>query len=310
MDKILIIGACGQLGSELTVALRKQYGTDNVIASDKKVSSNSLQNNPFELLDVMDTQKLLEIIKKYKIKQVYHLAAILSAKSEEMPLFAWDLNMKSLLSILELGREKIIDQIYWPSSIGVFGASTPKSNTLQNTITEPTTIYGISKLAGERWCEYYYKRFNVDVRSIRYPGLISYKTLPSGGTTDYAVDIYFEAKKRKPYECYLKPDTVLPMMYISDAIRGTIELMQVESDKLSIRSSYNLAAMSFTPKMVYQEILKYFPQFRITYKPDFRQKIADTWPQSIDDLQAQTDWGWKHELDLKKMTVKMLNNIE
>lgn len=309
MDKILIIGACGQLGSELTLSLRSIYGEDNVIASDRNNPPESLKNGPFELFDATDEAKLLEVVQKYKITQVYHLVAMLSAKSEDMPLFAWDLNMKSLLSVLELGRQKIINQIYWPSSIGAFGTSTPRVNTPQSTIMEPTTVYGISKQAGERWCEYYFKKYGVDVRSIRYPGLISYKTLPGGGTTDYAVDIYFKAKREEVFECFLKADTNLPMMYMDDAVRGTIELMQAEKDKIKIRSSYNLAAMSFTPDKVYQSILEHKPNFEISYNPDFRQKIADTWPESIDDSEARSDWGWKHEFDLEKMTTEMLQNI-
>ena len=309
MDKILIIGACGQLGSELTLALRKIYGEDHVIASDRNEPSDLLRNGPFELMDATDEQRLLEVVNQYKITQVYHLVAMLSAKSEEIPLFAWDLNMKSLLSVLELGRQKIINQIYWPSSIGAFGTSTPRINTPQNTIMDPTTVYGISKQAGERWCEYYFKKYGVDVRSIRYPGLISYKTLPGGGTTDYAVDIYFKAKKKEAFECFLSEHTNLPMMYMDDAVRGTIELMQADADKISIRSSYNLAAMSFTPDMVYNSILKHKPDFKISYNPDFRQKIADTWPDSIDDSQARTDWAWKHNFDLDHMTVEMLENI-
>lgn len=309
MDKILIIGACGQLGSELTLALRSIYGEDNVVASDRNLPSESLNNGPFEQLDATDESRLLEVVKKHRVKIVYHLVAMLSAKSEDVPLFAWDLNMKSLLSVLEMARGKIIDQIYWPSSIGAFGTSTPRVNTPQSTIMEPTTVYGISKLAGERWCEYYYKKHDVDVRSIRYPGLISYKTLPGGGTTDYAVDIYFKAKQKEAFECFLKADTELPMMYMDDAVRGTIELMQSDSEKISVRSSYNLAAMSFTPKTVYQSILKHYPDFKITYNPDFRQSIADTWPKSIDDSHAQSDWGWKHQFDLEKMTKEMLKNI-
>jgi len=309
MDKILIIGACGQLGSELTIELRKQYGADNVIASDRNEPPESLRNGPFELLDATDENRLLEVVKKHGINQVYHLVAMLSAKSEDMPLFAWDLNMKSLLSVLELGRQKIIQKIYWPSSIGVFGASSPRINTPQRTIMEPTTVYGISKQAGERWCEYYYKKYGVDTRSIRYPGLISYKTLPGGGTTDYAVDIYFKAKQAKSFECFLSEGTKLPMMYMDDAVRGTIELMQTESDHVKVRSSYNLSAMSFTPEMVYKAILKHHPDFQISYNPDFRQKIADTWPESIDDSTARIDWGWKPEFDLEKMTSEMLSNI-
>lgn len=309
MDKILIIGACGQLGSELTIELRKQYGEDNVIASDRNEPPEQLRNGPFELLDATDENRVLEIVKKHGINQVYHLVAMLSAKSEDIPLFAWDLNMKSLLSVLELGRQKIIQKIYWPSSIGVFGASSPSINTPQRTIMEPTTVYGISKQAGERWCEYYYKKYGVDTRSIRYPGLISYKTLPGGGTTDYAVDIYFKAKQAKSFECFLSEDTKLPMMYMDDAVRGTIELMQTESDNVKVRSSYNLAAMSFTPDMIYKAILKYHPDFQISYNPDFRQKIADTWPESIDDSTARIDWGWKPEFDLEKMTSEMLRNI-
>jgi len=310
MEKILVIGAAGQIGSELTLALRNVYGDSNVYATDIKDAPKDIKKSgPFQLLDVMDDKRLIHFVIRYKITQIYLLAAVLSGNAERLPLQAWDINMRSLLNILDLAREVGIKKIFWPSSIAVFGQTTPKINTPQLTFTEPNTVYGISKLAGERWCEYYCRKNNIDIRSIRYPGLISYKTEAGGGTTDYAVEIFYDAVRNGKYECFLKPDTTLPMMFMPDAIRGTIELMETDASKLTVRSSYNITGISFSPEELYNEIKKIKPDFKITYKPDFRQRIAESWPQSIDDSQAQQDWGWKHEYDLKKMTKIMLKEV-
>lgn len=307
MEKILVIGAAGQIGSELTLALRNVYGDSNVYATDIKDAPKDVKKSgPFQILDVMDEKRLIHFVIRYKITQIYLLAAVLSGNAERLPLQAWDINMRSLLNILDLAREVGVKKIFWPSSIAVFGLTTPKINTPQLTYTEPNTVYGISKLAGERWCEYYYKRFSLDVRSIRYPGLISYKTEAGGGTTDYAVEIFYDAVEKGKYECFLKPDTKLPMMFMPDAIRATIELMEANENKLSIRSSYNISGITFDPKELSDEIKKSVPGFEITYKPDFRQAIAESWPQSIDDSVARNDWNWKHEYDLEKMTRIML----
>src|SRR5690554_3991785 len=288
--RILIIDACGQIGSELTLKLREIYGLDNVIASDiRKGEQEVFQTGPFELVDAMNFDQVAGIIDKYQIDEVYLMAALLSATAEKNPGFAWDLNMNSLFHVLNLAKEGKVKKIFWPSSIAVFGPTTPKNNTPQYTVMEPSTVYGISKQTGERWCEYYHNRYGVDVRSIRYPGLISYTSLPGGGTTDYAVDIFYRAKKTASYECFLSEGTNLPMMYMDDAIRATLELMDAPSEKISIRSSYNLAGVSFTPKEIATEIKKHIPDFTITYKPDFRQAIADSWPGSIDDSKARTD---------------------
>lgn len=310
MHKILVIGAAGQIGSELTVELRKCYGNENVFASDlNNLRDDIALTGPFVKMDVMDSTKLADFIRDNKISVVYHLAAMLSAKAEQNPHDAWKLNMQSLLYILEMCREGIISKLFWPSSIAVFGPTTPKINTPQITVTEPTTVYGISKLAGERWCEYYYKKYRVDVRSIRYPGLISYKTKAGGGTTDYAVEIFYHAVKNKHYECFLESDTRLPMMFMPDAIRGTIELMEADPQKVKIRSSYNLSAFSFTPAELAEQISSRLPDFKITYKPDFRQKIAESWPESISDIQARQDWGWEHKYEIPEMTEVMLKEI-
>ena len=310
-DNILVIGSSGQIGSELVLELRKTYGNNRVIASDIVPSSQEImQSGPFELLNVTDSDKLLDIIKKYKINQVYLLAAILSAKAETNQKNAWNLNMDSLFNILNLAKEKVIKKIFWPSSIAVFGPNTIKKNTPQFSITEPNTVYGISKLAGERWCEYYYKKHQVDVVSLRYPGLIGWKSKPGGGTTDYAVDIFHEAIKNKTYNCFLKKDTTLPMMYMPDAIDATLKLMQADSDKIKIRSSYNIAGTSFCPNELDDEIKKHIPKFSITYQPDFRQAIADSWPDSIDDSCAQAEWNWKAQYDINKMTFDMLENLK
>lgn len=308
-SSILVIGSSGQIGTELVEELRNIYGNDKVIASDIKTPQIA-QSGPFEELDILNKTQLLEIIKKYNIKEVYLLAALLSATAEKNPAFAWDLNMNSLFNVLDLAKDKIIDKIFWPSSIAVFGPTTPRQNTPQYTVMEPSTVYGISKQAGERWCEYYHEKYDVDVRSIRYPGLIGYKSLPGGGTTDYAVDIFHQAIKTNSYECFLNENTALPMMYMSDAIKATIQIMQAPKEKIKIWSSYNLAGISFTPKEIAEEIKKYFPNFKISYQEDFRQKIADSWPQSIDDSKAKEDWNWKTNYSLSEMTKEMLKNLE
>lgn len=308
MERILVIGACGQLGSELTNELGKLFGNTNVIASDISKPNAAISNFIFEQLDVMDSNRLKEIVEQHAITQVYHLAAILSAKGEENPQWAWNLNMTGLLNVLELAKEKNL-RIYWPSSIAVFGPTTPMANTPQDTIMDPNTVYGISKLAGERWCEYYFEKYGVDVRSLRYPGLIGYKSLPGGGTTDYAVDIYHKALRNEPFECFLSEDTYLPMMYMSDAIKATLDLMQAPADQIKVRSSYNASAISFSPKEIVESIRKLIPEFSATYKPDFRQKIADSWPDSIDDSVARKDWGWAPSYDLDKMTNDILQNL-
>ncbi|MEW6772808.1 MAG: NAD-dependent epimerase/dehydratase family protein [Bacteroidota bacterium] len=307
--KILVIGAGGQIGIELCELLNKTYGVQNVIVSDIKAIP-SLPDNIYEQLDVLDKNKLYEIVKKHQIKEVYLLAALLSATAEKNPEFGWKLNMEGLFNVLDLAKEKHIQKVFWPSSIAVFGPNTPKVNTPQYTIMDPNTVYGISKLAGERWCEWYYNKFNVDVRSIRYPGLIGWKSQPGGGTTDYAVHILYEAIKNKYYKCFLKPDTTLPMMHIEDAVRATLELMSVSADRVKIRSSYNLSGISFSPQELANKIREYIPDFRIDYEPDFRQAIADSWPQSIDDSNARHDWGWQHFYDLDRLVKNMLENIE
>ena len=309
-ERILIIGAGGQIGVELTLALRKLYGTDNVIASDIREEHPLLQDGPFRHLNAMDSFRMLEIVKKEKITQIYHLAALLSATGEKDPKRAWDINMQSLLQVLELGVQEKLTKIYWPSSIAVFGHTTPKQATPQQTVVEPQTVYGISKYAGELWCQYYYNRWGLDVRSLRYPGLISWKSEPGGGTTDYAVEIYHEALKHKKYTSFLDKGTYLPMMYMDDAIRGTIELMEAPAEKLKTRMTYNISAMSFAPEEIAASIQKFIPDFTLSYQPDFRQKIADGWPQSIDDSAARRQWGWKHEFDLDKMTKEMLENLK
>ncbi|KKN08308.1 hypothetical protein LCGC14_1057970 [marine sediment metagenome] len=307
---ILIIGACGQIGTELTYALRDTYGSENVIASDIREGNEDLMGSgPFEILDATDYDALEEIIAYYQINEVYLMAAMLSATAEKFPMRAWNLNMNSLFNVLNLGKEKKVEKIFWPSSIAVFGLNTPKSDTPQSTIMEPSTVYGISKQSGERWCEYYHHKFGVDVRSVRYPGLISWKTMPGGGTTDYAVEIYHKALSEKKYSCFLKADTSLPMMFMDDAIRATLQIMYADAEKVRIRSSYNLAAMSFTPIEIAESIKKHIPDFEISFMPDFRQAIADSWPSSIDDSSAQKDWKWESEFDLEKTTEVMLKNL-
>jgi len=308
-EKVLIIGAGGQIGIELTENLSKIYGAENVIPSDLK-DTGAFKNNSFEKLDALDKESLYDIAKKHGITQVFHLAAMLSATGEQNPMFAWKLNMESLFHVLDLAKEKHVKQIYWPSSIAVFGPTTPQENTPQYTVMEPSTIYGISKQAGERWCEWYFKKHGVDVRSLRYPGLIGWKSAPGGGTTDYAVHIFHEALKKGNYESFLSEDTVLPMMHMEDAIRATIEIMQAPSDSIKIRGAYNLSGISFSPKDIAAEIKKHISNFNITYKPDFRQAIADSWPKSINDSEARKDWGWKEKYDLPKLVENMLVNLK
>ncbi len=310
-DKILVIGASGQIGVELTMALRKQYGNNNVIASDLREQNPLLEGTgPYVSLDVMNKEMLHVQVIRQNITQIYLLAAILSATGEKNPNLAWHLNMQGLLNVLDIAREEKLHKVYWPSSIAVFGPTSPKQNCPQQTIIEPTTVYGISKYAGEFWCNYYYQRYGVDVRSLRYPGLISYKSAPGGGTTDYAVEIYLEALAEKKYQCFLSEDTYLPMMYMPDAIRATLELMEAPAERISVRTSYNLAGMSFSPKEIAAAITAHIPDFKISYQPDYRQSIADSWPQSIDDSVAARDWGWKKEYDLPKMTEDMLRNLK
>jgi len=310
-EKILVIGASGQIGVELTLALRKIYGNSNVIASDLREQNPLLEGTgPYVSMDVMNKEMLHVQVIRQNITQIYLLAAILSATGEKNPNLAWHLNMQGLLNVLDIAREENIHKVYWPSSIAVFGPTSPRQNCPQQTIIEPTTVYGISKYAGEFWCNYYFQRFDVDVRSLRYPGLISYKSAPGGGTTDYAVEIYHEALEEKTYNCFLKEDTYLPMMYMPDAIRATIELMEAPANKISVRTSYNLSSMSFSPKEIASSISKHIPEFTINYAPDYRQAIADSWPQSIDDSVARKDWGWKEEYDLTAMTKDMLDNLK
>ncbi len=310
MEQILVIGAGGQIGVELTQALRLAYGRNQVIASDiRDVPALHEDNGPFENLDVLNAKDVAALIQKYKITQVYLLAAILSAKGEADPVWAWNINMSSLMNLLEICRENKVRKFYWPSSIAAFGPTTPRNNTPQHTIMEPVTVYGISKYTGELWCQYYFNRYGLDIRSLRYPGVISWKSPPGGGTTDYAIDIYVEVLKRKHYSCFLAEDTYLPMIYMPDAIRATIELMDAPSKNIKNRMSYNLGSMSFSPKEIAGSIRKQIPDFTIDYHPDFRQQIAESWPQSIDDSAAREDWGWKPEYDLDKMTGDMLENL-
>ena len=307
--RILVIGSSGQIGTELVEELRNLYGNDNIIASDIREPQIE-QTGPFEILDILNKVQLLKIVEKHSVKQVYLLAALLSATAEKNPAFGWDLNMNSLFNVLDLAKDKIIDKIFWPSSIAVFGPTTPQQNTPQYTIMEPTTVYGISKQAGERWCEYYFEKYGVDVRSIRYPGLIGYKSKPGGGTTDYAVDIFYQAILTQQYECFLSEDTTLPMMFMSDAIKATISIMESEKSEIKIRSSYNVSGISFSPKEITQEIQKSIPDFKISYAPDYRQEIANSWPQSIDDEYANKEWNWKPDINLNKLSNIMLNNLK
>jgi nucleoside-diphosphate-sugar epimerase len=309
--RILIIGASGQIGNELTMCLRNMYSNQNVIASDiKQASKQVMDSGPFEILDTMNGKALEKIVSDYNITDVYLMAAMLSATAEKYPIKGWDLNMTSLFNVLNLAKDKKIEKVFWPSSIAVFGPTTPKINTPQHTIMEPATVYGISKQTGERWCEYYHKRYGVDVRSIRYPGLISYKTLPGGGTTDYAIEIFHKAIENKKYTCFLNAQTALPMMFMDDAINATVNIMLAPPQNIKIRNAYNLAALSFNPQELAASIQKHIPDFTINYEPDFRQAIADSWPASIDDAVARKDWGWQHTIDLDKMTKIMIDNLK
>ena len=309
-EKILVIGASGQIGVELTLALRKIYGNANVVASDLREENDLLKGTgPYVSMDVMNKEMLHVQVIRQNITQIYLLAAILSATGEKNPNLAWSLNMQSLLNVLDIAKEEKIHKVYWPSSIAVFGPTSPKKNCPQQTVIEPITVYGISKYAGEFWCNYYHQRWGLDVRSIRYPGLISYKSAPGGGTTDYAVEIFHEALEEKSYECFLEPDTYLPMMYMPDAIKATLELMEAPEEKIKIRTSYNISGMSFSPQEIAAQIKKHIPEFTISYKPDYRQQIANSWPQSIDDSVARNDWGWKEDYDLSAMTKDMLENL-
>jgi len=311
MEKILVIGAAGQIGSELVVELRKIHGDNNVFATDiKPPPADIMEGGPFQVLDVMDDKQLIHFIIRHKITQIYHLAAVLSGNAEKLPVQAWNINMDSLMNILEVAKMvEEVKKVFWPSSIAVFGPTTPRKNTPQLTVMEPITVYGVSKLAGERWCDYYFNKYGVDVRSIRYPGLISYKTEAGGGTTDYAVEIFYEAIRKGKYESFLNADTALPMLFMPDAIDATIRLMESERSKLTIHSSYNLGGFSVTPAEIASEIKKHISDFSISYHSDFRQQIADSWPQSIDDTIATVDWGFSQKYDLEKMTVIMLDEI-
>ncbi|MEO8255246.1 MAG: NAD-dependent epimerase/dehydratase family protein [Flavobacterium sp.] len=307
-DTILVVGANGQLGSVLTQKLQEKYGSDAVVASDLNVKENF--EGVFEKLDATDYEALKAIVEKYKIKQIYHLAAILSAKGEVLPLNTWDINMKTFFNVLEVSRVCQVTKVFYPSSIAVFGSNIQRKNTPQSSNLTPSTVYGMSKVAGENWANYYFNKYNLDIRSLRYPGIIGYQSLPGGGTTDYAIDIYHKAIQQEPFECFLSEATELPMIYMDDAIRATIELMEAPSKNIKIRTSYNLAGMSFTPKELYESIKESYPEFEITYKPDYRQNIADSWPMSIDDIEAQKDFNWKPKYDLKMMTEDMIRNLE
>ncbi|NJB36470.1 NAD-dependent epimerase/dehydratase family protein [Croceivirga sp. JEA036] len=307
---ILILGACGQIGTELTYALRQKHGKDCVVASDIREGDATLMaSGPFELLDATNYSALEDVVMHYEIEEVYLMAAMLSATAEKFPMRAWNLNMNSLFNVLNLAKEKKISKIFWPSSIAVFGPNTPKEATEQHTIMEPSTVYGISKQSGERWCQYYYEKYGVDVRSVRYPGLISWKTQPGGGTTDYAVEIYHKAIETQTYTCFLKKGTTLPMMFMDDAIKATLAIMEAPETQIKIRSSYNLAAISFAPEDIAASIALHITNFKMKYEPDFRQQIADSWPSSINDDSARKDWGWQHSFDLEKTTKEMLTNL-
>ena len=307
---ILVLGASGQIGSELIEKLRTIYGSAHVVASDIRNGAPSLMNSgPFEIIDATDKEAIFAVVKKYHVTQIYLLAAMLSATGEKFPHKAWNLNMTSLLAVLDLAKDKHINQVFWPSSIAVFGSTSPKINTPQKTLMEPSTVYGISKLSGEFWCNYYHEKYGVDVRSLRYPGIISWKTKPGGGTTDYAVDIFFKAIEQGSFESFLSKDTCLPMMYMEDAVNATVQIMQAKTDQIKIRTSYNLSAINFTPKELASEIQKYIPNFTITYNTDYRQVIADSWPNSIDDSRAREDWGWSPNYTLSKMTKDILDNL-
>ena len=310
MKKILVIGAAGQIGTDLTLKLNSIYGSNNVIVADiRKPSGEITGQNKYYELNVLGAETLKQTVKENNIDTISHLAAMLSGKAEQNPSFAWELNMNGLFNVLNVAKDNGVHKVFWPSSIAAFGPNSQKKNTPQYDVMDPNTVYGISKIAGELWAQYYFEKYNVDIRSLRYPGLISYKTEAGGGTTDYAVEIFYEAVKNKHYTSFLDKGTTLPMMYMDDAIRATIELMEAPAEKIKIRTSYNIAAISFAPEELADEIKKHIPEFKIDYKPDFRQKIAESWPQSIDDTRARTDWGWKHEYDIQKMTEVMLKAI-
>ena len=309
-SKTLIIGACGQIGSELVRTLRAREGADRIIATDIKESNKEVvESGTFEILDAKSRQEVRSAIERHDVDTVYLMAALLSARAEEFPEKAWRLNMSSLFNVLELAREGLIKKIFWPSSIAVFGPTTPKANTPQHTIMEPTTVYGITKQVGERWCEYYFHRYGVDVRSIRYPGIISWRTPPGGGTTDYAIEIFHKALENGHYDCFLSEGTKLPMMFMDDAIKATLDIMDAPSEDVKIRSSYNLEGVSFSPSELYESIKSHLPDFTIEYKPDFRQRIADSWPNSVDDTPARNHWGWRHDFDLSEITVEMITKL-
>jgi nucleoside-diphosphate-sugar epimerase len=311
MKKIIVTGATGQIGSELVLELRKKYGLENVIAvGHSKNAPAELADGPFEIADVTDKIAFANLVKKYNPDTIFHLVGILSAKGENNPELAWNVNMGGLKNVLDVALENNIKQIFWPSSIAAFGPTTPLENTPQHTVLEPTTMYGVTKVAGELLCQYYNKKYGLDIRSLRYPGLISYKTAPGGGTTDYAVAIYFEAVANKKYECFVSKETILPMMYMDDAIRATVELMEAPVENIKVRTSYNLTAISFSAEELAENIKKYIPEFVCSYNPDFRQKIADSWPKSIDDSSAREDWGWKHTFGLDEISKDMLKNIK
>jgi threonine 3-dehydrogenase len=303
---ILITGADGQIGTVLVEALRRRFGIDNVIATD--IHPPKTQKGPFEILDVLDAGRFAELIEKYEVTEVYHLAAILSAKGEQNPQMAWEVNMTGLLDVLDAAK-KYTFKLFFPSSIAVFGGQTPRVNTPQDAVLQPETVYGISKVAGENWCQYYHDKYGVDVRSVRYPGIIGYQSLPGGGTTDYAVDIYHYAVRKEAYTCFLEENTRLPMMYMEDAIRATIEIMEAPPEQVRLRGSYNIAGVNFTPGEVFAEIKKHAPDFEISYAPDFRQEIAASWPESIDDSAARADWNWKPAFGLSEITVDMLKQL-
>lgn len=305
-ETILVVGANGQLGSVLTEALRQRFGRKQVIASDIRMPVG--ETGIFELLDILDRNQLVRLVRKYRITQIYHLAAILSAKGEQNPKLAWDVNINGLFNVLELARERQL-KLFFPSSIAVFGSHTPRQNTPQETIIHPETVYGISKAAGENWCQYYWLKYGVDVRSLRYPGVIGYESLPGGGTTDYAVEIFHSAVKGEPYPCFLKPDTRLPMIYMPDAIRATLELMDTPREQIQVRTSYNLAGMSFTPAELTSAIREHIPDLEVHYEPDFRQTIAESWTETIDDSLARRDWGWQPAYDLSSMTADMILHL-